>query len=75
MFGDPQSDEVSPGASGRYNVQMVSRSFGQKKHLQSVQEALNTGSLRGWRLVSANDSNFSGLHTILYWDTEPHRDG
>lgn len=46
----------------------------QKSHQQSVQRALDEGSARGWRLVSATTTNASGaLVTGVYWDTAPER--
>ncbi|MCA1716000.1 MAG: hypothetical protein LC781_03775 [Actinobacteria bacterium] len=44
----------------------------QKSHQKSVQQALDEGSVRGWRLVSANTTNASGAWvTCVYWDTTP----
>jgi hypothetical protein len=60
--------------TGRYRVELVSGEMRQKGHQQSVQRALDEGSARGWRLVSATTTNASGAWvTGIYWDTAPER--
>ena len=59
-------------ATGRYRVDLVSGEMRQKSHQKSVQETLDEGSARGWRLVSANTTNASSVYvTAVYWDTTP----
>lgn len=71
MFG---SDDRSGSASGRSTVELVSGELRQESHQQSVQRALDEGSARGWRLVSATTTNASGSWvTGDYWDTAPER--
>ncbi len=61
-------------ATGRYRVDLVSGEMRQKSHQKSVQETLDEGSARGWRLVSASTTNASGAWvTAIYWDTMPER--
>ncbi len=68
MFG---SDERGR-APGRYTLELVSGELRQKSHQSSVQRALDEGSARGWRLVSATTTNASGSWvTGVYWDTAP----
>ncbi len=70
MFG---SDEQEM-SGGRYQVRLVSGQMRQKSHQQGVQEILDEGAARGWRLVSANSTNASGAWvTSIYWDTTPDR--
>lgn len=55
-------------------MELVSGELRQKSHQQSVQRALDGGSARGWRLVSATTTNASGSWvTGVYWDTAPGR--
>ncbi|MBA2624031.1 MAG: hypothetical protein H0U89_00205 [Acidimicrobiia bacterium] len=61
-------------ASGRYRMVLVSGELRQKNHQKSVQQALDEGSVQGWRLVSATTTNTSGAWvTGVYWDTTPER--
>ncbi len=61
-------------ATGRYMVELVSGEMRQKSHLKSVQQVLDEGSARGWRLVSATTTNASGAWvTGVYWETAPER--
>ncbi len=70
MFGSGSS--ATP--PGRYQVQLVSGELGEKTHQRNVQQALNEGASRGWRLVSAGTTNGTGYWvTSLYWDTSPDR--
>ena len=68
MFdGEPQGT-----ATGRYRAELVSGEMRQKSHQRSVQKALDEGSARGWRLVSATTTNAGGAWvTGVYWDTTP----
>lgn len=54
--------EEAATASGRYRAEIVSGEMREKNHERNVQEALDAGSARGWRLV-----------TGIYWDTAPER--
>ena len=64
--------EAEAQATGRYRVEMVSGQMRQKSHQQSVQRALDEGSARGWRLVSATTTNAAGTWVIgVYWDAAP----
>lgn len=61
---------------GRYKVEIISGKMMQRSHLPKVQEHLNEGEQRGWRLVSASTSNEAmgtGWITSIYWDTTPER--
>jgi hypothetical protein len=71
MRGGRVFESESRGStSGRYRVELVSGEMRQKSHQQSVQRALDEGSARGWRLVSATTTNASGAWvTGVYWDT------
>lgn len=60
MFG---GDERTP--TDRYRVRIVAGEYRVKSHQNKVQEALDEGSSRGWRLVSASTTSASGI----YWDT------
>ncbi|MBA2692825.1 MAG: hypothetical protein H0U65_10080 [Rubrobacter sp.] len=70
MFGnDDQQMSV-----GRYQARLVSGQMRQKSHQQSVQEVLDEGAAKGWRLVNATTTNASGAWvTSVYWDTTPDR--
>lgn len=60
--------------AGRYRAEIVTGELRQKSHQSSVQERLDEGSARGWRLVSANTTNATGSYvTGIYWDTAPER--
>lgn len=60
------------GTAGRYQAEIVAGEMRQKSHLAKVQEHLDEGSARGWRLVSANTTNAAGTYvTGIYWDTTP----
>ncbi len=66
--------ETESQATGRYRVELVSGEMRQKSHQQSVQQVLDEGSARGWKLVSATTTNTSGAWvTGVYWDTTPER--
>lgn len=70
MFGG----ERATTPPGRYRTEMVSGEMREKSHERRVQEALDAGSARGWRLVSATTTNASGFYvTGIYWDTAPER--
>ena len=59
---------------GRYRAETISGQLRQKSHLAKVQERLNEGDARGWRLLSASTTNASGAHfTSIYWDTTQER--
>ncbi len=65
-------DSDASSATGRYRVALVSGEIRQKSHEESVQQALDVGSARGWGLVSATTTNASGTWvTAIYWDTAP----
>lgn len=71
MFG---SDEQQTMSGGRYQARLVSGQMRQKSHREKVQEVLDEGSARGWRLVSATTTNASGSFVAgIYWDTSPGR--
>jgi hypothetical protein len=60
------------GLPGRYQVEIISGQIRQKSHQKDVQETLNEGSAKGWRLVSATTTNVGGAYvTGIYWDTTP----
>lgn len=60
--------------TGRYRAEIVTGELRQKSHQNNVQECLDEGSARGWRLVSATTSNATGSYvTGIYWDTAPER--
>lgn len=62
------------GPAGRYRAEIVSGEMRQKSHQDKVQETLDEGAARGWRLVSATTTNASGVYvTGIYWDTAPER--
>lgn len=70
MFGGGEEQ----ASSGRYRDQIVAGEFRVKSHEQKVQEALDEGSSRGWRRVSATTTNATGAYvTGIYWDTVPER--
>lgn len=70
MFGG--GEERVP--TGRYRFRIVAGEMRVKSHEQKVQEALDEGSSRGWRLVSATTTNATGSYvTGIYWDTAPER--
>ncbi len=70
MFGG--GEERTP--TGRYRVEIVAGEYRVKSHQNKVQEALDEGSSRGWRLVSATTNNASGSYvTGIYWETAPER--
>lgn len=70
VFG---SDEAAR-STGRYRVRVVSGEYRVKSHEKKVQEALDEGDARGWRLVSATTTNATGAFTTgLYWDMRPER--
>ena len=59
-------------STGRYRVEMVTGELRQKSHQAKVQERLDEGAARGWRLVSATTTNATGSYvTGIYWDTAP----
>ena len=65
-------DSEARGTAGRYRAEIVAGEMRQKSHLAKVQERLNEGAARGWRLVSANTTNATGSYvTGIYWDTVP----
>ena len=65
-------DSDTSSATGRYRVVLVSGEMRQKSHQQSVQQALDEGSARGWVLVNATSTNASGAWvTGIYWDAAP----
>lgn len=68
-----KSEEQEPTMSGgRYQARLVSGQMRRKSHQEKVQEALDEGSARGWRLVSATTTNASGSFvTGIYWDASP----
>ena len=69
MFG---GGERTP--TGRYRFQLVAGEMRVKSHQNRVQETLDEGSNRGWRLVGATTTNASGSYvTGIYWDTMPER--
>ena len=71
VFGGDQTPSMP---DGRYRVVMVAGELRQKSHEGKVQEALNEGASRGWRLVSATTTNATGSWvSSLYWDTSPDR--
>jgi hypothetical protein len=46
----------------------------QKSHQTKVQERLDEGAAKGWRLVSATTTNATGSYvTGIYWDTTQER--
>jgi hypothetical protein len=58
--------------TGRYQMEMVTGELRQKSYQTKVQERLNEGAARGWRLVSATTTNATGSYvTGIYWDTAP----
>ena len=60
--------------TGRYRFQIVTGEMRVKSHQNKVQEALDEGSSRGWRLISATTTNATGYYvTGIYWDTVPER--
>ena len=60
--------------TGRYRFRIVAGEMRVKSHEQKVQEALDEGSSRGWRLVSATTTNATGAYvTGIYWNTTPER--
>lgn len=66
MFGG--GEEQVP--SGRYQFRLVAGEMRVKSHQSKVQEALDEGASRGWRLVSATTTNATGSYvTGIYWDT------
>ncbi len=72
MFKSEDQEPTMPG--GRYRARLVSGQMRQKSHQEKVQEALDEGGARGWRLVSATTTNASGSFvTGIYWDTSPDR--
>lgn len=72
MFQSDDQKSTMPG--GRYQARIVSGQMRQKSHHEKVQEALDEGSARGWRLVSATTTNASGSFvTGIYWDASPDR--
>ncbi|MGF1470555.1 MAG: hypothetical protein ACFB50_02290 [Rubrobacteraceae bacterium] len=57
-------------SAGRYQFRIVAGEMRVKSHEKKVQEALDEGSSRGWRLVSATTTNATGTYvTGIYWDT------
>jgi hypothetical protein len=67
-----QSDAREP--TGRYRAEIVAGEMRQKSHQAKVQEHLDEGASRGWRLVSATTTNATGSHvTGIYGDTLPER--
>lgn len=72
MFGGQESQAGS--LPGRYRVEIVSGQMRQRSHQEKVQESLNEGGARSWRLVSATTTSASGVFvTGIYWDTAPER--
>ncbi|CAN5637624.1 hypothetical protein BH24ACT22_BH24ACT22_06420 [soil metagenome] len=70
MFGG--GEERTP--TGRYRFQIVTGEMRVKSHQNKVQEALDEGSSREWRLVNATTTNATGYYvTAIYWDTTPDR--
>jgi hypothetical protein len=66
--------EVSSSAPGRYRVEIVSGEMRSVSHQEKVQEILDEGAARGWRLVSATTTNGTGFFvTGIYWDTTSER--
>ena len=67
-----QSEAREP--TGRYRAEIVTGEMRQKSHQAKVQEYLDEGAARGWRLVSATTTNATGSYvTGIYWDTAPER--
>jgi hypothetical protein len=65
-------DSEARQSAGRYQVEMVTGELRQKSHQAKVQERLDEGAARGWRLVSATTTNATGSYvTGIYWDTAP----
>lgn len=65
-------DSEARGTTGRYRAEIVAGEMRQKSHQAKVQERLDEGAARGWRLVSANTTNATGSYvTGIYWDTTP----
>ena len=52
-------------ASGRYRMVLVSGELRQKNHQKSVQQALDEGSVQGWRLVSATTTTARTREPVL----------
>lgn len=72
MFRD--RERQTGGLPGRYQVEIISGELRTKSHHGKVQEALNEGSSRGWRLVSATTTYSDSCFTTgIYWDTSPER--
>ena len=69
MFGGQESQAGS--LSGRYRAEIISGEMRTKSHQKKVQEALNEGGARGWRLVSATTNPSGFFVTGIYWDTMP----
>lgn len=65
-------DSEARQSTGPYQVEMVTGELRQKSHQAKVQERLDEGTVRGWRLVSATTTNATGSYvTGIYWDTAP----
>ena len=62
------------GPTGRYRAEIVAGEMRRKSHLTKVQERLDEGAAKGWRLVSATTTNGTGTYvTGIYWDTTRER--
>ena len=55
--------------TGRYRAEIVAGEMRQKSHQTRVQERLDEGAPKGWRLVSATTTNATGTN----WDTTRER--
>ncbi len=67
-----QSEAREP--TRRYRAEIVAGEMRLKSHQAKVQEHLDEGAARGWRLVSATTTNATGSYvTGIYWDTTPER--
>ncbi|HEX5849277.1 MAG TPA: hypothetical protein VFY59_08770 [Rubrobacter sp.] len=67
-----QSEAREP--TGRYRAEIVAGEMRQKSHQTKVQERLDEGAAKGWRLVSATTTNATGSYvTGIYWDTTQER--
>jgi hypothetical protein len=72
MFGDRERQAGSSPV--RYQVEIISGELRTNTHQGKIQEALNEGSSRGWRLVSATTAYSDSCFTTgIYWDTAPER--
>lgn len=69
MFGG--GEERIP--TGRYRFQLIAGELRVKSHEKKVQEALDEGASRSWRLISATTNFTSSYVTGIYWDTMPER--